>query len=41
MNKTGYTGVLYIEIVFKDKVFYIRGKPNGKSYKEKVGYTYF
>ena len=37
MNKTRYTGVFYRETVSKDKIFYIRGKLNGKSYKEKVG----
>jgi integrase len=37
MVKTRYTGVFYRETISKDKIFYIRGKIKGKSYKEKVG----
>jgi integrase len=37
MNKTRFTGVFYRETLSKDKIFYIRGKIKGKSYKEKVG----
>jgi len=37
MNKTKYTGVFYRETLSKDKIFYIRGKIKGKSYKDKVG----
>ncbi len=37
MVKTRYTGVFYRETLSKEKIFYIRGKLNGKSYKEKVG----
>jgi len=37
MNKTRFTGVFYRETISKDKIFYIRGKLHGKSYKVKVG----
>ena len=37
METTKFTGVFYRETKSGDKVFYIKGKLNGKSYLTKVG----